>query len=111
MQKNALARRLRSVGSYTIWIIRPNDLSCVGLAKDFDEVFRQAGWNVPYDEPYSPGEEKLGITIQTLMNVAPALQAAMVETTNLPTRIYEIPEIEGRSWDADHVVLSVGLKS
>jgi hypothetical protein len=111
IQKNALAGRLRSIGSYTIWIIRPNDFNCVGLAKDFDEAFRQAGWNVPHDEPYSPGEEKLGITIQTLMNVAPALQAAIVETTSLPARIYEIREIERRSWNADHVVLSVGLKS
>lgn len=111
LQKTALVERLRQIGSgIEIWIIRPNTLDCVALANDFYGVFRRAQWKLIHDEPYSPGEEKLGITIQTLMSVAPALQAAMVETTGLPAGIYEIPERQRRSWDANHVVLSIGLK-
>jgi hypothetical protein len=111
VQKIDLAERLRRLGGRTIWIIRPNKLDCIDLARDFDGVFREALWDVPNVEPYSPGNETLGITIQTLMDVGPALQAAIVETTGFPARIYEIPAIERKSWSDDHVVLSIGLKS
>jgi len=112
IQKTALVKRLHQIGSgVEIWIIRPNNFDCIALANDFFGVFRTAQWKLIHDEPYSPGEEKLGITIQTLMNIGSVLRDAISETTELPVRVYEIPSIQRRSWGDDHVVLSIGVKS
>jgi hypothetical protein len=111
IQKGALVDRLKQIGTRTIWIIRPLQLDCVLLAKDFDEVFRAASWDVPNVEPYSPGGEELGLTVQTLMDVGPALRSAIAEATGLPAKIYEIKGLAKSGWRDDNVVLSVGLKS
>jgi hypothetical protein len=111
VQKMNLADRLRQIGGRKIWIIRPNHLDCIELAKDFDEAFRKALWNVPVAEPYSPGDEKLGITIQTLMDVGPAIQFAIATATGLDATALEIPADERKRWNDDLVVLTIGLKS
>ncbi len=111
-QKIELARRLRKIGSHTIWIIRPENFDCIGLAADFGEAFRKASWEVPALEPYSVEELQRGITIRGLHVAAQeSLRNAITEVTGLPVMIYEGNERERKYWDEKAIVLNIGVKS
>lgn len=112
VQKTKIIARLEKIGRHTIWIIRPNNHDCVALALDFDEAFRKADWDVPHDQPYSTGEEKLGITLYCpIESVESAVNAAIVETTDLPASIYFGDDRERKYRSENVLVLSIGLKA
>jgi hypothetical protein len=108
-QKAELAKRLKQIGPHTVWIIRPNNPDCIALAADFDGVFREALWDVPVPAPYSPGDEKLGVTIQGNV-VQEAVRTAIVEATDLPAIVYRRTKEEGDSWNKELVIVSIGTK-
>ena len=106
-QKVKLASLLKTLGPHTVWIIRPNNQDFIGLAADFDAVFRSAEWNVPNPEPYSPGEEPLGLTVRSLKT---DLQESVTSAIGLPAIVGKIPENERKYWNPENLIVCVGPK-
>jgi hypothetical protein len=110
-QKVKLASLLKTLGPHTVWIIRPNNQDFIGLAADFDAVFRSAEWSVPNAEPYSPGEEPLGLTVRSLIpDLQERVASAIVSATGLPAIVGKIPENERKYWNVENLIVCVGPK-